>query len=176
MKIIDLRADAMEQAARLLIESFAAWPTMESAMEEVRETLTPDHISRIAVEDESVIGWIGGASIYRGNVWELQPLVVRADRRLRGVGRALVADLEHEVAKRGAHTIFLGTDDEDDRTSLGGVDVYPDVLTKLSAIENVGDHPFGFYQKVGYVIVGVVPDANGFGKPDILMAKRVGLS
>jgi aminoglycoside 6'-N-acetyltransferase I len=31
-----------------------------------------------------------------------------------------------------------------------------------------------FYRKLGFVIVGVVPDANGPGKPDILMAKRVG--
>ncbi len=30
-----------------------------------------------------------------------------------------------------------------------------------------------FYQKVGYTVVGVVPDANGLGKPDILMAKRI---
>jgi len=26
---------------------------------------------------------------------------------------------------------------------------------------------------VGFVVVGVYPDVNGFGKPDILMAKRV---
>jgi len=26
---------------------------------------------------------------------------------------------------------------------------------------------------MGFVIVGVLPDANGFGKPDIFMAKRV---
>jgi hypothetical protein len=26
---------------------------------------------------------------------------------------------------------------------------------------------------MGYVISGVVPDANGVGKPDILMSKRV---
>jgi len=36
-----------------------------------------------------------------------------------------------------------------------------------------GCFPFEFYQKCGFVIVGVVPDANGLGKPDILMAKRV---
>jgi aminoglycoside 6'-N-acetyltransferase I len=28
-------------------------------------------------------------------------------------------------------------------------------------------------QKLGFSVVGVVPDANGLGKPDILMAKRV---
>jgi aminoglycoside 6'-N-acetyltransferase I len=38
---------------------------------------------------------------------------------------------------------------------------------------NRGSHPFEFYLRVGYHIVGVIPDANGFGKPDILMAKRV---
>lgn len=35
--------------------------------------------------------------------------------------------------------------------------------------------PYEFYQKLGYAIIGVVPDANGLGKPDILMAKRVGM-
>jgi hypothetical protein len=44
----------------------------------------------------------------------------------------------------------------------------------LARIENRRGHPFEFYQKLGYAIVGVVPDANGWGKPDILMAKRVG--
>lgn len=34
-------------------------------------------------------------------------------------------------------------------------------------------HPYEFYQKLGYSIVGVLPDANGFEKPDIFMAKRV---
>ena len=35
------------------------------------------------------------------------------------------------------------------------------------------DHPAGFYQRMGFEVVGLIPDANGPGKPDILMAKRV---
>jgi aminoglycoside 6'-N-acetyltransferase I len=78
------------------------------------------------------------------------------------------------VRARGATTIWLGTDDEDNLTSLGGADLYPDVLEQASKIRNLRSHPFGFYQKLGYAIVGILPDANGPGKPDILMAKRVG--
>jgi hypothetical protein len=36
-----------------------------------------------------------------------------------------------------------------------------------------GRHPNEFYQKLGYEIVGVIPDANGLGKHDILMAKSL---
>jgi hypothetical protein len=91
----------------------------------------------------------------------------------RGIGRALVADLEVQVRQRGALTILLGSDDETTMTTLSGVDLYPDVWPHIRSIRNLRGHPFEFYQKCGFVIVGVVPDANGFGKPDILMAKRV---
>jgi aminoglycoside 6'-N-acetyltransferase I len=69
--------------------------------------------------------------------------------------------------------LVLGADDENGRTSLGGMDLYPDVLGKLRSVQNRGSHPFEFYLRVGYHLVGVIPDANGFGKPDILMAKRI---
>jgi len=58
-------------------------------------------------------------------------------------------------------------------TTLSGVDLYPDVWPHIRSIRNLRGHPFEFYQRCGFVIVGVVPDANGYGKPDILMAKRV---
>jgi aminoglycoside 6'-N-acetyltransferase I len=99
---------------------------------------------------------------------------VREDCRRQGIGRALVADLEARVRERGATTLWLGTDDEDGRTSLAKTDLYPDPLQHLAAIRNLRRHPYGFYEKLGFVVVGVLPDANGFGKPDILMAKRVG--
>jgi aminoglycoside 6'-N-acetyltransferase I len=182
MKISDLTPDnapAIEQVAELLVAGFgnsgsASWRNMVEAIKEVQRSFQAGRISRTAVDEQhGVVGWIGGIEEYDGNVWELHPLVVREDCRRQGVGRALVADLERQVAERGGHTIRLGTDDENGRTTLGGVDMYPNVLDKLRSIGNVRGHPFEFYLKVGYHIVGVIPDANGYGKPDILMAKRV---
>ena len=57
------------------------------------------------------------------------------------------------------------------RTGIGRV--LPAPLSHVASIQNLRDHPYEFYQKVGFVIVGVMPDANGWGKPDIFMAKRV---
>jgi aminoglycoside 6'-N-acetyltransferase I len=182
MRIVDLtrdRQDHLAQAADLLHKGFvgtgsAAWQTPEAARLDVEESLHEDRISRVAVaSDDVVVGWIGGIRAYDGHAWELHPLVVRSDQRRRGIGRALVRDLDDQVRRRGGTTIFLGTDDENCRTSVGGVDLYPDVLGALQRIRNRDDHPFTFYEKVGFVIVGAIPDANGFGKPDIFMAKRV---
>jgi aminoglycoside 6'-N-acetyltransferase I len=61
----------------------------------------------------------------------------------------------------------------DGRTSVGGVELYPDVLGHAKRIRNLGGHPYEFYEKLGFVVVGVLPDANGRGRPDIFMAKRV---
>jgi aminoglycoside 6'-N-acetyltransferase I len=47
------------------------------------------------------------------------------------------------------------------------------VAGQIAAIRNLKRHPYEFYHKQGYAIVGVIPDANGLGKPDIMMAKRV---
>ena len=128
----------------------------------------------MALEDYGrVAGWIAGRATYSGRVWELHPMVVRRDCRGRGIGRALVEDFEEQVRLRAGSTIYLGTDDENARTSLGGVDLYPDPLAAAARIQNVKRHPFEFYRKMGFVIVGVLPDANGFGKPDIFMSKRV---
>jgi aminoglycoside 6'-N-acetyltransferase I len=51
--------------------------------------------------------------------------------------------------------------------------LYQETWKKIHEIKNLRRHPYEFYQKMGYVITGVVPDANGVGKPDILMAKRI---
>lgn len=181
MKITDLHPDdeqLIQQAAALLVEGFkehwpAAWPDLESAMETVQESFGADRISRVALDDDGkVLGWIGGIQHY-SHAWELHPLVVRLDRQQQGIGRALVLDLETLVRQRGGLTLFLGTDDEDNMTSLAGVNLFPNVFEHSANIKNLRSHPYEFYQKLGFVIVGVVPDANGPGKPDILMAKSI---
>ena len=181
MQIADLQpsdAAAIEQAAHALVAGFRdhapdAWPDLAAARAEVHEALEPGKVCRVARDaDGAVLGWVGGRLFY-ARVWELHPLVVQLAAQQRGIGRALVADLEMQVRQRGGLTVLLGSDDEDDMTSLSGVELYPDVWTHVRNIRNLRGHPFEFYQKCGFVIVGVVPDANGRGKPDILMAKRV---
>jgi aminoglycoside 6'-N-acetyltransferase I len=157
--------EAIRQAA-LMVERFKehwpdAWPDMDAALEEVRESFGEGRISRVALDERStVLGSIGGISSYGGNVWELHPLVVRPDLRRQGIGRALVADLEERVRERGGYTLWLGTDDEDGMTTLFGVDLYPNVLEHLASVKNLRGHPYEFYQKLGFSIVGVLPDAN----------------
>jgi len=84
-----------------------------------------------------------------------------------------VADLEERMRARGGLTITLGTDDVTGQTTLAGINLFPHVWEHVTQIQNLKRHPYEFYQKQGYVIVGVMRDANGLGKTDILMAKSV---
>lgn len=179
-EIHDLDPDdglAIQQAAKALLAAFPSnpsWPDLAAALEEVRQSLAPGRISRIAcAEDGTILGWIGAIPGYDGHVWEIHPLVVPPNFQRKGIGRALLAGLEELARQRGVLTLWLGTDDEDNRTSLGGANLYPDVLDKLAHIRDIKGHPFSFYLKMGFVLAGVVPDANGLGKPDILMAKHL---
>ena len=183
MKIITLLPDnesLLHQAAQLMVDAFHehwpnAWRAFEDGMEEVQEMLETERIARAAIDDEgNLLGIIGGILQYDGHVWELHPLAVQPSMQGRGIGRALVEDFEEEVRQRGGLTITLGTDDEDNMTSLSNVDLYENTWEKIQNIRNIKRHPFEFYQKMGFVITGVMPDANGIGRPDILMAKRVG--
>ncbi|WP_408646571.1 GNAT family N-acetyltransferase [Zhenhengia yiwuensis] len=137
----------MHEGAELLVVCFEhAWDTKEEALEDMEKFVQEDRIALVAVEPS-----------YQS----------------KGIGTKLVAILEEEVYKQGGIIIYLGTDDEDGRTSLSEGDLFEDTYEKIKNIRNLDRHPYAFYEKQGYKIVGVFPDANGFGKPDIWMAKRI---
>ena len=182
MKIITLTKEndvLVQQAAQLLMDAFRehwvdAWPTLEEGLQEVHEMLETERICRAAIdEDNNLLGVIGGIPQYDGHVWELHPLAVQPAMQGRGIGKLLVEDLEQQVHLRGGLTITLGSDDEDNMTSLSDVDLYENLWEKIRDVRNFKRHPYEFYQKMGYVITGIVPDANGIGKPDIIMSKKV---
>jgi aminoglycoside 6'-N-acetyltransferase I len=166
-----------EQAAAILVVALAhvpsAWRDMDAARAEVSTFVdSGERLAIAAVEDERVLGWIG-AIRHSGHAWELHPLVVDPAHQRRGCGTLLVRALEDEARRAGICTIWLGADDDFGGTSLFGVDLFPDVLGHLQRLVSTGKHPYGFYHRQGYVPVGVLPDVNGPGGHDILMAKHI---
>ena len=179
MDIVDLSAQPLEirtQAAAVLAEAFPdenGWPTIEVGLAEI-EWIAKDGFVRAAVEHDRVLGWVGGLAEYRGRVWELHPIVVARARRLEGIGRVLVAVFEDEARRRGGLTATLGTDDHYGQTSVFDTDLYRDLPGHISGLRDLGQrHPFLFYRKLGYVVTGLMPDANGRGRPDIYMSKAL---
>lgn len=179
MQIADLAEQSnaiLEQAATLLVQGFdepRGWPTVELARDEVTSVMR-DGFARAMLDGNVVLGWIGGLPEYRGRVWELHPIVVRRECRRQGIGRALVIAFEAEASRRGALTATLGTDDDSGMTSLTNADLYSDVPRHIAELRDLGHgHPFLFYRKLGYVVTGVMPDANGRGRPDIYMSKHL---
>lgn len=160
------------QSAELLREAFPE-AYGENPEEEVRSILQEERIAVKAVFKGELIGLVGAIPQYGNTGWELHPLVVKKELRGKGVGGKLVLFLEEKVAESGGLTLYLGTDDETGATSLSEGDLFQDPFRKIAEIRNYKGHPYEFYQKMGYIIIGVLPDANGIGKPDIWMAKSL---
>ena len=169
----------IEGAARLLNAAFAplgVWTTISEARQEVLDSIAPDRLSRVAVSaDGAVLGWIGAIREYDGLVWQLHPIVVDEAQRRQGVGRALILDLEALLIARGGLTLWAGSDDLAGETSLGEVDLYSALPDAFSSVRSWGRHPLPFYRRLGFHVIGVMPDANGPGRPDIFLGKRLGI-
>lgn len=163
-----------EAAAILLADFPHAWPAAAEAEAEIRECLAANRIALVAVEAERIVAFAGAMPNYGTTGWELHPLAVAPDCQKQGIGSRLLRELERQVADRGGLTLYAGSDDEFGQTSLSGCDLYDHLWDRIRDIRNLRGHPYEFYLKQGYQIVGVLPDANGWGRPDIWLAKRVG--
>jgi aminoglycoside 6'-N-acetyltransferase I len=179
MEIVDFAAlppSRHADAARILREALAHLPSAYNAPGEAEAEVAlrctdSDWLGHAALEGQRLIGWIGAIRTY-SHGWEIHPLVVASDWQRRGIGSALLAALEASARGEGALTLFLGSDDDYGGTSLFGRDLWPNVLSHVAATEATArGHALTFYRRHGYEIVGLLPDVNGSGRPDIMLAK-----
>jgi aminoglycoside 6'-N-acetyltransferase I len=165
------------EAARILREAIRG-PSYKQAGEAEAEVArffgNPDRFAIAAIDGADLIGWVGGVRDYPTSL-QLHPLVVDPPRHRRGVGRKLVAALEAQAVAEGYLAVHLGADDEFGGTNLFEIDAFPDPLATLAMIApSAQGHAFFFYRRLGFIPVGIIPDANGFGRPDLLLSKRLG--
>jgi len=174
IEIIPIRRNTLiYDQARTLLED--TWPDNypgEDAKSEIDRLIDTGMLFG-AVEETALLGFIGAVAEYGTTGYELHPLIVDVDHRRKGIGRMLVHYLENMVRKEGGIILYLGTDDETFSTSLSEGDLFENTFEKIRNIQNTGHHPYSFYEKLDFRIVGVLPDVNGFHKPDIFMAKRL---
>lgn len=184
MVIVDfgsLTAVQYTEAAGVLREALAHLPSgyqgPGEAEDEVKLRCTEeDWLGYAALDGERLVGWIGALKSYpRG--WEIHPLVVAPDRQRCGIGAALLGALEAVARRADVLTLFLGSDDDYGGTNLFGRDLWLDVARHIKTTEATArSHALTFYRRHGYEIVGLLPDVNGAGCPDILLAKRLAAS
>ena len=181
MEIVDFGALApvrRADAARILREALAHLPSAynapgEADAEVAMRSADNDWLGHAALEGERLVGWIGAIRTY-SHGWEIHPLVVAPDRQRRGIGSALLAALEARARREGVLTLFLGSDDDYGGTNLFGRNLWPDVTSHIAVTEATArGHALTFYRRHGYEIVGLLPDVNGAGRPDIMLAKRL---
>jgi len=155
-------------------EHHVVWPSREAVLAEVAESLQGDkrRISIVAAVGDEAVGWIADHEGY-SQAFEIYPLIVKAAHQRRGMGRALLRAFERKAGATGALTVYLGSDDERNATSLAGRDLFPGVLDHARGLRSLANRPFEFYVRCGCEVVGVIPDANGKCKPDIWLAKSV---
>jgi aminoglycoside 6'-N-acetyltransferase I len=181
-RIVDfatLPPGALDAAARVLRAALAHMPSGyqgpgAAAAEVAARRDDPAWLGLAALAEGTLVGWIGAIRAY-SHGWELHPLVVDPGWQRRGLGSALLARLEARARAEGVLTLYVGSDDDYGGTSLFGRDLFPDVLAHAAAIAPAGPgHALTFYRRHGFQVVGVLPDVNGPGRPDILLAKRLG--
>lgn len=171
------RVDALTQLTFEAFQEHApAWlPTSADARRQVTKALASDrHCFVLFDPADQAAGWIGAIPIHHGRMWEIHPLCVAVGAQGRGYGRMLVSHVEVRARHAGVLGLIAGTSDSTNATSLYGIDLYQNPLEALINIRSKRRHPYQFWLKAGFTIVGVMPDADGLGMPAITLAKRVG--
>jgi aminoglycoside 6'-N-acetyltransferase I len=175
--LVSLDAAALEDLARVTLASAlthtAAWlRDLDAAREELADALAPGKTALVLLEGPAPIAWVAAAPDW-GRIWELHPLIVAVDHQRRGHGLRLVRAIEHIARAAGALTMLVGTSDTVGATSLSNVELYDHPGARLDGMTVRAPHAVEFWQRAGYTIVGVLPDAEGPGLPSIQLSRRL---
>jgi aminoglycoside 6'-N-acetyltransferase I len=167
-----------DEAASILVRALdhvpGAWKTIDEARDEVDlRRNSSDWTGLAALDGLTVVGWIGGIGGGHPHAWELHPLVVAPGFQRKGIGTRLVTALEKAARAQGIITLFAGSDDDFGGTNIFGTDVLADIPAAIRGLAVTRGHPLTFYRKLGFIVAGLIPDANGIGKHDIFLAKRI---
>jgi len=172
-----------EQAVKILLESFHAdemWPDLDEkkARETVNDSVDDKNICiGLKVENE-LAGWVCLSPMYgkikNEETWYLHPLAISTKFKGRGYGKILMLEIEKLAQEKNIIGILLGSGDEANKTSLSDKDIIGEnVPDEIKNIKNYKNHPYEFYQKCGYSIVGIVPNGYGLRRTDIWLWKDI---
>jgi ribosomal protein S18 acetylase RimI-like enzyme len=106
-----------DEAVHALIYVDAAWAEVpghtQRSLEAWRSALTPDYRGWVARRDGRPVGWVAGRVFGDGRGWVDQLAVARSARGL-GLGRALLLHSLAELLQRGATSLALGVQGENE--------------------------------------------------------------
>lgn len=106
-----------DEAVHALIYVDAAWAEVpghtERSLEGWRSTLTPDYRGWVARRDGRPVGWVAGRVFPDGRGW-VEQLAVARSARGQGLGRALLLHSLAELRERGAASLALGVQGENE--------------------------------------------------------------
>jgi aminoglycoside 6'-N-acetyltransferase I len=178
-QIIDLDitdSPTVERLSAITFEAFQEnapeWlPTLEQARKQVIGADSAGRLGRVFLIDGQPAGWIG--VIKRRHLWEIHPIAVALEHQYNGCGHRLVEDVAAIAKRAGVLTLLAGTSDEVGTTNLFAADLYADPATSIRNIHAIGRSPYRFWENAGFTVVGLIPDAEGRGKPAIQLARRL---
>ena len=171
--------ETIKQAAEILYIVFGGnsgnqWlKNQEEAFDEVKECTEKANICiGIKIRNE-LIGWAGIRPMYE-KTWELHPMLIKKEYQGKSYGRMLLKEIERMAYLNGIIGLVAGSDDETNSTSLSEKEINgKNIFEEIKNIKNYKNHPFEFYKKCGYNIIGIIPNANGQNKPDIWLWKDI---
>jgi aminoglycoside 6'-N-acetyltransferase I len=170
--------EIIKQAADILYGTFydigKLWlRNLKEALDEVYECIGENNICVGIKVGNKLIGWAGLRPMYK-ETWELHPMVIQKEYQKKGYGNILIKELEKIAINNGIIGIVAGSDDETNSTSLSDKTITGEnIFEEIKNIKNYKNHPYEFYEKCGYKIIGIIPNANGPQKPDIWLWKDI---